>query len=308
LIIYTKEGSVMLKAKDIHGVIPAIVTPFTSSDEVDVKALKAIIHYALEEGVHGIMTTGGNGEFCSLLREERRLVHEVAVQEVSGHVPVIACTAACSTRETILLTKDAYEVGVDAAIVTPPYFFRLPPQSLYDHYRDLAAASDIPVIVYNNPLYTGNNLSPQLFAQIAEIEGIIGLKQSNSDLGQFVEIVRLVGDDISLCTGIDSQFYPSLCVGGGGIFSTAACVIPREMVRIYEAFQAGDYGEGRRVHDLVQVLNRFLEYDPGYVAPCKFALGVLGYAAGRVRMPLPELTQAEQEGVRAALAELGYHK
>lgn len=298
----------MLKAKDIHGVIPAIVTPFTSSDKVDVKALKAITRYALEEGVHGIMTTGGNGEFCSLLREERRLVHEVVVQEVSGHVPVIACTSACSTRETILLTKDADKVGVDAAIVTPPYFFRLPPQSLYEHYRDLAAASDIPVIVYNNPLYTGNNLSPQLVAQLADIEGIIGLKQSNSDLGQFVEIVRLVGDQISLCTGIDSQFYASCCVGGQGIFSTAACAIPREMVQIYEAFQAGDHAEARRVHKRVQVLNRFLEYDPGYVAPCKFALEVLGYEAGRVRMPLPELTQAEQEAVRAALTQLGYLK
>jgi 4-hydroxy-tetrahydrodipicolinate synthase len=296
----------MLVSGDIRGVIPAIVTPFTADDQIDVEALEAITSFLLGQGVHAIMTTGGNGEFCSLLREEKRLVHEVVVRKARGRVPVIAGTAACSTKEAVLLANDAFEAGADAAIVTPPYYFQHTPDSLYELYRDLAAGSPIPIIVYNNPLYTGNNLPPPLVARLAEVERIIGLKQSNSDLGQFVEIVRLVGDRLSLCTGIDSQFYPALCVGGQGIFSTAACAIPREMVRIYSAFQAGDHEGARRGHEHVQVLNRFLEYDPGYVAPCKYALELLGYSAGSPRRPLPDLTKRERALVRGALTQLGY--
>ena len=296
----------MITARDVRGVIPAIVTPFTSDDRVDTEALTAISRFLLGQGVHAIMTTGGTGEFCSLSREERRLVHQTVAQEVRGRIPVIAGTAACSTREALLLTQDAADAGADAAILTPPYYFRLTEQSLFEYYRDLSAGSTLPIVVYNNPLYTGNNLTPGLIARLADLDGIVGLKQSNSDLGQLVEIVRLVGDRISVCTGIDSQFLGCLSVGARGIFSTAACVIPAEMLEIYRAFEAGNHTEARRVHQRVQILNRFLEYDPGYVGPCKYALGLLGHPAGPVRRPLPELNDDEKQSIREALAQLDY--
>jgi len=292
----------------MRGVIVATVTPFTEDGRVDEKNLRRVIDYVLEKNVHGIMTTGGTGEGPHLLREERKAVTRIVVEVAKGRIPVFAGTAACSTLETILLTRDAAEVGADAAIVTPPYYFSLPDDCLYRHYEKLAAGVDIPIVVYNNPLYTGNNLSPELIARLADIDGVIGLKQSNSDLGQLVEVIRLVGDKISVLTGIDSQFYPSLCAGGKGIFSTASCVVPQQMVELFNAFDKGDHKAALAMHMKLQNLNRFFEYDPGYVAPCKEALMMLGLPAGPVREPLPHLTEQQRTQIRQALSELGLLK
>ena len=295
----------MITKTEVRGVIAAIVTPFTEDGKLDEKGLGEIARYLLEKGVHGIMTTGGTGEGPHLLREERKTVARIVVEVVKGQIPVIAGTAACSTMETILLTKDAAEVGADAAIVTPPFYFILPDNCIYEHFAKLAASVNIPVVVYNNPLYTGNNLQPDLIAKLADIKGIIGLKQSNTDLGQLVEVIRLVGNRIAILTGIDSQFYPSLCAGSKGIFSTAACVVPKQMVDLFNAFENGEHEAALAIHMKLQNLNRFFEYDPGYVSPCKEALKILGLPAGRVREPLPQLTEQQRIQIRQALSELG---
>jgi 4-hydroxy-tetrahydrodipicolinate synthase len=295
----------MLTRKTLRGVIPAIVTPFTAQDEVDEAALGAITEFVVKNGAHAIMTTGGTGEFPHLSRDERAVVTRAVVQASAGRVPVIAGTAACSTREALELTEDAARAGAQGAIVVSPFYFGLPERALYKHFADLAEAAVLPIVLYNNPLYTGNHITPSLVAELAQLPGIIGLKQSDADMGKFVEIKRLVGDSIAVCTGIDSQFYPALCVGGVGIFSTAASVIPRQIVDIWDAFQRGDHAEALAVHMKVQVLNRFLEYDPGYVAPCKEALRLLGLPGGPVRPPLPELTAEEKSGIADALRQLG---
>lgn len=289
---------------ELKGVIPAIVTPFDEDEQLDEAALRAVTQYVVDNGVHGIMTTGGTGEFPLLMREERKRVTQVVVEAAEGRAPIIAGTAACSTREAILLAEEAAEVGAAAAIVTPPFYFILPDEALQQHYAELAKYSPIPIVVYNNPLYTGHNLSPALIARLAEVDNIIGLKQSQDDLGQLVEVLRLAGDKISICTGIDSQFFAALCVGATGIFSTAAAICPRHMVELYECTIAGRHAEALALHNRLQNLNRFLEYDPGYVAPAKEALNMMGLPGGRVRRPLPELTQVERDGVRKALQEL----
>lgn len=289
----------------LEGVIPALVTPFTRDDEVDEKALRRLIRYVLENGVHGVMTTGGNGEFPHLLMEERRRVLEVSVDEVNGRVPLIACTSACSVKEAVSLGRHAEDSGADALILVPPYYFKLPEESILDFYRRIAEAVELPMIVYNNPAYTGHNISPALMGRIAEIPGIVGLKQSNPDISQTLEIVRSLGGRISVLTGIDSQLFPVLSIGGRGVFSTAACVMPRQMVELYEAFKRGDFEEARRLHMRIQVLNRFFEYEPGYVAPCKEALAILGLPCGTVRAPLPSLKERERGELREALRLVG---
>jgi 4-hydroxy-tetrahydrodipicolinate synthase len=142
-------------------------------------------------------------------------------------------------------------------------------------------------------------------ARLADIPGIVGLKQSNYDISQTLEIIRLVGDRIAVLTGIDSQLLPVMSIGGCGIFSTAACVIPREMVAIYEAVKQGDIAKASEIQRQIQILNRFFEYDPGYVAPCKEALEMLGLRVGRVRMPLPSLTEMQRSELQKALRQLG---
>lgn len=295
----------MLKAEDIEGVIPAIVTPFTIDDEIDEAALRRIVRHLVRNGVHGIMTTGGTGEFPHLTRAERKTVTAVVAAEVGGRVPVIAGTAACGTREAIALSQDAQEAGADAVIVTAPYYFPLPEASLEAHYRQLAAAIDIPVVLYNNPLYTGNNLSPALIARLAEVDSIIALKQSNDNMGELVEVIRLARQRLSVCTGIDSQFHPALCAGARGVFSTAANVMPGQMVAVYHLNRAGDLEGARELHLRLQVLNRLLEYDPGYVSPCKEALAMMGLPAGPVRPPLPALTDEQRQELQEALLSLG---
>jgi 4-hydroxy-tetrahydrodipicolinate synthase len=290
-----------------RGVIPAIPTPFTADgSQVDEEALRRVTRHVVDAGVHGIMTTGGTGEFPHLSRDERRRVAEIVADETAGAVPIFAGTAACSTLEAISLMEDAADAGADAAILVPPFYFPLPDAMLRQFFEDVAAADVLPVVVYNNPLYTGNPLSPSTIASLMETSNVVGLKQSADDLGQLVEALRLSeATGRSLCTGIDSQFYAALCVGAQGIFSTAASIVPAQIVRLYDRFRAGDHDGAAAQHRLLQPLNRFLEYDPGYVSPTKEALEMMGMSCGPVRRPLPDFPQGEREALRDALIALG---
>jgi 4-hydroxy-tetrahydrodipicolinate synthase len=295
----------MTKGADLSGVIAAIATPFKANEDLDLDGLKILTRYLLDGGVDGIMSVGGTGEFPHLDREEKALVTRAISEEVKGTVPVVAGTSACSTLECLELMKDAQKAGADAAIMVPPYYYSLGDDALFSYFETLADADVLPVVVYNNPLYTGNQMGPQLLAQLMETDNIIGLKQSNSDLGQLVEVIRLSQKGVSICTGIDSQFFPALTVGAKGIFSTAATVIPRQMKSIYNLFIDGKFKEAGDLHLKIQQLNRFLEYDPGYVSPAKEALRMLGLPAGPVRRPMPELTEEQREGLGQALKSIG---
>lgn len=295
----------MRDGKDIKGVIPALVTPFDKNDNVDLKAVEKITEFLVSNGVHALMPVGGTGEFPNLLTEEKRDVVKAVASVAKGKVPIVPGTAACSTKEVIMLSNDAYEAGADAVIATAPYYFRLPESSLIEHYRTVAANISCPLIVYNNPLYTGNNMRPEVIAGLMNEKNIIGVKQSNADMGQLVELLRLAPKGLSLCTGIDSQFYPALCVGAVGIYSTAAGIIPAQMVKLYDLFKAGKHAEALELHMKLQTLNKYLEYDPGYVAPAKEALNLLGLPGGYLRSPLPELTSDEKRGIKNSLKEIG---
>ncbi|NIS59480.1 MAG: 4-hydroxy-tetrahydrodipicolinate synthase [Proteobacteria bacterium] len=295
----------MITSTDVKGIIAAVVTPFKDNEDVDCEGLRTIIRYLVDGGVDAIMPVGGTGEFPHLDREEKKLVIKTISEEVKGTIPVIAGTAACSTRESLQLMKDAKEGGADAAIMVPPYYFILDDEALFFHFKTLAEANVLPVVVYNNPLYTGNQMSPALLARLMEVKNIIGLKQSNSDMGQLVEVIRSVKKESSICTGIDSQFFPALMVGAKGVYSTAGGVIPKQMKAIYTLFGEGKFQEARELHLKLQELNRFLEYDPGYVSPAKEALRILGLPAGPVRRPMPELNEEQEEGLRRSLRNIG---
>jgi len=289
----------------IKGVIPAVVTPFDRQRRLDLKALEKITAFLVEHGVHAIMPVGGTGEFPHLLREEKKDVVAAVAAAAKGKVPIVAGTAACSTQEVLLLSRDAVEAGADAVIVTAPYYFKLPEPALRRHYLEVAAGLDCPLVVYNNPLYTGNPMSPALMAELLGENRVVGVKQSSADMGQLVELLRLAPAGKSLCTGIDSQFYPALCVGAVGVYSTAAGVIPVQMVRLYDLYRDNRREEALALHLQLQALNKFLEYDPGYVAPAKEALNLMGLPGGYTRAPLPELSREEKSGIKKALKAIG---
>lgn len=294
----------MIDGKDIKGIIAAIVTPFTNDEEVDCSGLKTIAEYLIEGGVDAIMTTGGAGEFPHLTREEKKLVIKTISEVCKEKVPIIAGTSACSTKESLLLMEDARECGADATIMVPPYYFVLNEAASFDYFETLAKANILPVVIYNNPLYTGNPLPPMLIVRLLDIKNIIGIKQSSVDMGQLVEVIRMADKSSSICTGIDSQFYPALTVGAAGIYSTAGGVFPKQMKHIYNLFLQGRFEEARECHIKLQEVNHFLEYDPGYVSPAKEALNMLGLPAGIVRRPMPSLTQVQKDELRQALRAL----
>lgn len=294
--------------RTLRGVVPAMVTPFGADGGVDLAAARRLTRWLVDSGVHGIMTTGGTGEFPHLTREERREVTEAVAAEAAGRVPVIAGTAACSTREVIALGEDAAAAGADAVITVPPYYFPLPDAAIASFFASVADASPLPVFVYNNPLYTGNGMSPGLIADVLGHHNIAGLKQSSSDLGELVEVIHEVrvvrGLTRSLCTGVDSQFAAAVSVGADGIYSTAAGIIPGPIVRLFALAAAPDPRAAADLQLKLQPLNRFLEYDPGYVAPAKETLRMLGIEVGDPRAPLPRLTDDERARLAAALSQL----
>jgi 4-hydroxy-tetrahydrodipicolinate synthase len=298
-----------MELQTLRGVVPAIVTPFDARDHVDTDAAGRLTGWLVDNGVHGIMTTGGTGEFPHLDRDERRELTRAVVQAAAGRVPVLAGTAACSTREVLILCEDAANAGADAVITVPPFYFPLPGSAIAAFFEAVADQSALPVFVYNNPLYTGNAMPPALIAEILGHDNIAGLKQSESDLGQLVEVIHEVrtvrGLARALFTGIDSQFAAALSVGADGIYSTAAGIVPAQIVQLYSRAAAGDTAAAAALQLELQPLNRFLEYDPGYVAPAKQGLRMLGFEVGDPRAPLPGLTGDELARLRAALAGLG---
>lgn len=288
----------------VRGVIASLATPYNDYGGIDTGGVGRLVEHVIAGGVQGLMVAGDSGEFVYLSRGERLMVTEATVEAAAGRVPVYAGTAAESTEETLALTRDAAKAGADAVVIVAPFYFGLPQDALAGHYTEIAARGGLPVVVYNNPRYTGNNLAPATLGRLAGVEGIIGLTQGNADLGQLVETIRLAGNRLAVLTAIDSQFYPALCAGAGGIFSAAAGPLPRQLVALYDAFGAGDHERARALHLRLRVLTRFLDDSSGPVAACKEALALLGLPGGPVRRPLPPLSPEERAGIRAALVEL----
>jgi 4-hydroxy-tetrahydrodipicolinate synthase len=298
-----------MKLEHLSGIVAAIVTPFDEDGAVDYATLEKLTSMLIEGGVHGIMATGGTGEFPHLSLDERMQATKIIVGEAAGRVPVLANTSSCATDEAVRLSARAGEVGADAIISVPPYYFPLSEPTLFNFFTTLADRSPLPLFVYNNPGYTGNPLSPSLLVELLQHPNIAGLKQSESDFGQFVEVVYQVRAarhlDKCLMTGIDSQLCASLAMGGNGIFSTASGIVPRQVVEIFDRAAAGDFEGALAAQLRLQPLNKFLEYDPGYVAPAKEALRMLGWEVGHPRAPLPDLTEDERTRLGQALSDIG---
>jgi 4-hydroxy-tetrahydrodipicolinate synthase len=293
----------------LRGIVSAIVTPFSADGAVDYAVLEELTRSLVDAGVHGIMATGGTGEFPHLSNEERVLATKAIVAGAGGRVPVFANTTACATDDAVRLSEQVAKVGADAIISVPPYYFPLSDSALIGYFTTLAERSPLPLFVYNNPGYTGNPLSPSVLVELLQHPRIPGLKQSESDLGQFVEVLYQIRTvrrlDKCLMTGIDSQLCAALAAGGHGIFSTASGIVPGKIVEIFDLAMSGDYDKAHVAQLRLQPLNRFLEYDPGYVAPAKEALRMLGTEVGNPRPPLPLLTDDERSRLRKALEELG---
>lgn len=273
-----------------EGVIPAIITPFlrNSTLDLDLDGLRSNIEFLLENGVHGIVPCGSTGESATLTFEEHEKVIEVAIDVAGGKIPVIAGTGSNNTAEAIRLTKAAKDMGADGVLVISPYYNKPNRSGLVKHYTALADL-DIPVIMYNVPGRTGQNLPPDLVAELARHPDIVGIKEASGDIGQISRIIEATLDeDFVVISGDDNITLPILALGGAGVISVAANVEPARMVAMFEAFCEGDLEEALDMHYALSPLFRAMFIDTNPI-PVKKAVELRGMAGGPPRLPLDEL-------------------
>jgi len=274
------------------------ITPFTRGGELDEEALRACVRFWVESGVSGLVPCGSNGEAPYLSREERRRVIQIVLDEVNGKVPVIAGTGSMSTRETIMFTKDAKDLGVDAALVVTPFYFKLSNREINEHYRALLETVDLPVILYSVPKFTGFSLEPTVISKlVSEYENVVGVKDSSGSIGTITEIIRLVGDRISVLAGAADVTLPTLMLGGRGAIIAVANVFPKLCNNLYEAFREGNYEEASKLQQRVSYINEVLVKRHNQLSAIKEALKLRGLPSGYPRKPVLPLENGERKEI-----------
>ncbi len=286
----------------INGVLPAIITPFTRDNKVDIEGLRQNIEFLIENGVSGIVPCGTTGESATLSFEEHKKVIEIAVE--SSKVPVIAGTGSNNTTEALELTEFAKDASADAALLITPYYNKPNDKGMLAHFKKIANEVDIPLILYNVPSRTGINLKPEIVAELAKESNIVGIKEASGNLEQITRILELTRDeDFVVLSGDDALTLPILALGGKGVISVVANVAPKLMVSMVEAFNRGDLDEARKLHIALAPLIRavFLETNP---IPIKKAVELIGLAAGNLRLPLASISEENEKKLKQALNDL----
>lgn len=286
-----------------EGVLPAIITPFKRNlaMDLDLEGLASNIEFLIENGVHGIVPCGSTGESATLSFEEHEEVIAATIEAVNGRVPVIAGTGSNNTAEAVRFTKAAKNLGADGVLVISPYYNKPNRSGLIKHYTILANL-DIPVIVYNVPGRTGQNLTPDLVIELARNPNIVGIKEASGDIGQISRIIEgTLDEDFQLISGDDNLTFPILSLGGSGVISVAANVEPGRMVAMFDAFCEGDFETALDLHYELSPLFRSMFIDTNPI-PVKKAVELRGMAAGSVRLPLDELDAIKTGQLREVLA------
>ena len=287
-----------------YGIIPAMVTPLDENEALNESALRRLVSHLIEGGVHGLFTIGSQGEFWAFDPEEKRRILEVVVDEAGGRVPVYGGTAAVSTREAVTLTRMAEEVGVDAVSVLTPFFVSPTQQELYEHYAAIAGVTSLPIVPYSNPGRTGVRLTPETLARLAQIENIVGIKDSSGDLSLTTEYLHVTPEDFAVLMGRDTLILASLLYGCVGAIAATANVVPRLVVEIYERFQAGDLAGAQQAQERLAPLRHAFGWGT-FPVVVKEAVNMIGLAAGPARGPVGPMSEEAREKLAQVLKGLG---
>lgn len=279
----------------------AVVTPFTD-DGVDYESLEQLIEFQIKGGTDAIVICGTTGEASTMPDDEHIAVIKFAVEKINKRVPVIAGTGSNDTRHAIELSKAAEEVGADAILSVTPYYNKATQKGLYGHFKLIADSIKIPMILYNVPSRTNLNINPDTMKALSEIDNIIAVKECN--LGQVGDVVNLCGDDFTVYTGDDNCVLPVLSLGGKGVISVMANIIPQDTHDMVAKFFQGDVDGAIKLQlktlNLIKAL--FSEVNP---IPIKAAVNLLGYRTGQCRMPLTELSDKNLELLRNEMKAYG---
>ena len=289
------------------GSIVALVTPF-KSDKVDEKKLKELIEFQIKNGSSGIVPCGTTGESATLTTAEHERVIEITIEKVNKRVQVIAGTGSNSTEEAINLTKHAAASGANASLQVAPYYNRPTQKGLYEHFKAIAESVDIPIVLYNIASRTGVNIEPETIAKLArEHKNIVGVKEASGNLEQMSRIKALCPDGFDLISGDDGLTLPILSIGGTGIISVVANIVPRDVANLVKEFQEGNVAKAQSIHYklLPLVKAMFIETNP---IPVKTAMGILGMCEPCLRLPMTEMLPENIEKLRKALKDYGLLK
>ena len=287
-----------------YGSLVPLVTPFRDN-QLDELALGQLIDWHVDSGTHGIVITGTTGEPSSLSFEERARVIEVAVSAANGRIPVLAGAGSVNHAESLALTAHGQRVGADAIVLIIPYYVRPSQAGLYGHFRALAESTSLPVMLYNIPGRAASNLEPDTLMRLArDCPNIIGVKESNKDFEHVARVfhrTRQLNRPFHVYSGIELLCFPVLALGGSGMVSATANVMPREVAQLYNLCRDGQWDEARELHYFLTPINDalFLESNP---APAKTALGWMGKIEPEIRLPLTHLSDANQAKLRATMA------
>ena len=290
----------------IESVYPALITPFTKDDEVDKEGLRRLVEYVTEGGVAGIVPCGTTGESATLSHEEHKEVIDAVVD--CSKVPVIAGTGSNNTIEAVEFTKYAEDVGADACLLITPYYNKPNVKGLKEHFKRIGDSVELPLVLYNIPSRTGQNVSAATMVELAaEVDNIKGVKEASGDLKQVGAIIRSVteqGLDFTVVAGDDFLTLPIMSLGGKGVISVTANIAPREMTEMVDAMLKGKVEKAKeiniRLFSLFEAM--FLETNP---IPVKKAAEMMGLPAGHVRLPLGALSEENEEKLRKVLEGLG---
>ena len=288
------------------GSFTALVTPMTGG-AVDEKALRALVKYQLDGGADGLVPCGTTGESATLSHDEHSRVIDIVIEEAGGKVPVIAGTGSNSTAETVALTAHAKDAGADAALLITPYYNKPSQQGLIEHYRTVADSVDLPIILYNVPGRTALNMLPSTVAAIAEHKNVVGIKEATADMEQISEVIRLSGDDFSVLSGDDATTLPLVAIGGTGVISVTANIVPGDMSKLCSLATTGKMAEARELHYKLLPLCSAMFVDTNPV-PVKAALTMMGVIGGELRLPLVGLSEDNKSKLVAAMKDYGLLK
>ncbi len=287
-----------------HGIIPAMVTPLTAADEINEPALRKLTDHLIEGGSHAVFAVGSQGEFWAFSAEEKRRIWEIVVDQTNGRVPVYAGTAAVTTRETIALTKEAEAAGADAVSILTPFFLSPNADELYEHYRAISAVTQLPIVLYTNPDRTGVKIPPDLLARLAQIDNIVGIKDSSGDLQLTAQYVQAVPDDFSVLMGRDTLILAGLLYGAKGSIAATGNVKPELVVQIYERFMAGDLEGAREAQEALAPIRLAFSWGT-FPVVIKEALDLMGMEGGPTRAPVGPMSSDQRERLKKVLQEMG---
>jgi len=283
------------------GSMVALVTPFRSG-KIDEKALKELIEFHIKNGTTALVPCGTTGESPTLSYEEHDRVIELTVEFAKKRIPVIAGTGSNSTEEAIMLTKHAERVGADASLQVSPYYNRPTQKGLYLHFKAIAESVKIPIILYNIASRTGVNIEPETFVKLAEIKNIIGVKEASGSLDQMARIRQLCPKDFLLISGDDSLTLPLMAIGGVGVISVVANIIPKDVADMCSVFEKGDVKKAEALHYkmLPLVKAMFIETNP---IPVKAAMGLMKMMDPQIRLPLCDMSPENKEKLVKAMKD-----